>query len=177
MSNPLAQHSAQLDWATMSEINNSHFVIERSYNGREFTPIDRVAGSGNSNEVLMYSYTDNTIAANQNVVYYRLHQFDFDGVSEYTEIRKVELNGDITVDLVNVYPNPFKNEVYISTDKLRANTCILTLVSINGTEVMQLEVNNNLELQKLDMADLRVGIYILNITTEMSNQNFRIIKN
>jgi hypothetical protein len=48
---------------------------------------------------------------------------------------------------------------------------------MNGAEVMHLEVNDNLELQKLDMTELSDGIYILNITTERASQNFRIIKN
>ncbi|MDA8886677.1 multicopper oxidase domain-containing protein [Bacteroidia bacterium] len=85
------------------------------------------------------------------------------------------LNTGLVSKGLNIYPNPFKNEVYISTNNL--HSYILTVSSMNGAEIMQLEVSDHLELQKLDMADLSAGIYILNINTEASSQNFRIIKN
>jgi hypothetical protein len=174
---PLPNHNAKLVWATASEINNSHFVIERSYDGKAFEAIGIVEGNGNSNEVLVYNYLDHTIEANQNTVYYRLHQFDFDGEAEYTGVRRVDFSLDLNLDLINVYPNPFRNEVFIATNNLETDSYILTVTSMNGTEVMKLEVNDNLDLQKLDMSDLRTGVYILNITTAASSQNYRIIKN
>ena len=174
---PIANHEAKLDWATASEMNNSHFNVERSYDGKNFEAIDRVEGHGNSNEVLVYNYIDNTIEASQNTVYYRLHQFDFDGQSEYTIVRRVDFSLDLNLDLINVYPNPFRNEVFISTNNLETESYTITVTAMNGAEVMKLEVTDNLELQRLDMTELSDGIYILNITTESVSQNFRIIKN
>jgi hypothetical protein len=43
-----AKHNVILNWATVSEINNSHFEIERSYNGRTFERVGEVNGNGNS---------------------------------------------------------------------------------------------------------------------------------
>jgi predicted outer membrane repeat protein len=174
---PIADHDAKLEWATASETNNSHFVIERSYDGRNFEEIDRVEGHGNSNEVLVYNYIDNTIDAIQNTVYYRLHQFDFDGESEYTVVRDVNFNQLNGLNNVTIFPNPFRNEVFISTNNLEANSYTVSVTAMNGAEVMHLEVNDNLELQKLDMTELSDGMYILNIITERASQNFRIIKN
>jgi hypothetical protein len=174
---PLADHDAKLEWATASETNNSHFVIERSYDGKNFEAIDRVEGHGNSNEVLVYNYIDNTIDAIQNTVYYRLHQFDFDGESERTVVRDVNFNQLNGLNNVTIFPNPFRNEVFISTNNLEANSYTVSLTAMNGAEVMHLEVNDNLELQKLDMTELSDGMYILNIITENASQNFRIIKN
>jgi len=57
-----AHTTAELTWATASEIDNSHFVIERSYDGEHFEEVARVEGNGNSSEVLHYAYTDTHIA-------------------------------------------------------------------------------------------------------------------
>lgn len=45
----LEHHQAQLNWATATEINNSHFKIERSYDGYTFGPLGRIEGNGNTN--------------------------------------------------------------------------------------------------------------------------------
>ena len=41
--NAVANHHTDLHWSTASEINNSHFEIERSYDGRNFEAIGEVA--------------------------------------------------------------------------------------------------------------------------------------
>jgi len=64
----MAHTTAELNWATASETDNSHFVIERSYDAQSFEAIDRVEGNGTSSEVLHYDYTDRTIAKGTKVV-------------------------------------------------------------------------------------------------------------
>ena len=39
-----ANHTAQLDWVTASELNNSHFILERSYNAIDFEQVALVQG-------------------------------------------------------------------------------------------------------------------------------------
>ncbi len=72
--------SAELRWSTLSETNNSHFVIERSGDGFVYETIGLVSGSGNSNAPVDYSFLDRNFSGD--VVYYRLTQVDFDGKSE-----------------------------------------------------------------------------------------------
>ena len=57
-----ANHHADLHWATASEINNSHFEIERSYDGKTFESVGEVAGNGNSQHQIAYSYLDEDIS-------------------------------------------------------------------------------------------------------------------
>lgn len=73
-----------LVWSTATEINNSHFELERSVNGQEFSTIATVQGAGNSNQVLNYSVTDEQPAKGIN--YYRLKQTDFNGDYSYSKI-------------------------------------------------------------------------------------------
>jgi hypothetical protein len=39
---------------TSHEINSTYFVVERSRNGKDFTPVDFLAGQGSSCEVKTY---------------------------------------------------------------------------------------------------------------------------
>lgn len=72
-----------LQWVTASEINNSHFIIERSDDAMNWIFAARVpslANGGNSNIELLYAWSDTELFSAS--VYYRLTQTDFDGNSE-----------------------------------------------------------------------------------------------
>lgn len=72
-----------LNWTTASEVNNSHFEIEKSDNGIDFYTVSTVQGNGNSSEVIDYSFID---SENEGNAYYRLKQFDFDGTFAYSHV-------------------------------------------------------------------------------------------
>jgi hypothetical protein len=59
--------SALLEWQTASERNNSHFEIEHSVNGIEFT-VDEpyVQGAGNSHLISEYAFLHNEVAQGDN---------------------------------------------------------------------------------------------------------------
>jgi uncharacterized repeat protein (TIGR02543 family) len=80
-----------LEWVTASEINNDYFTLEKSHNGYDWTVLATVEGSGNSTSSIHYNYEDRQPF--QGISYYRLKQTDFDGNSEYFNIRSVELGG------------------------------------------------------------------------------------
>lgn len=64
-------------WATASENNSSHFILERSTDGLEWRTIETVTAAGNSTEKLIYNSIDASYPATLN--YYRLLQYDIDG--------------------------------------------------------------------------------------------------
>jgi hypothetical protein len=66
-----------LKWATASEQNSSHFVIERSNDGVIWDYVNTVLSSVNSTEKINYTFVDNDYENTLN--YYRLVQFDMDG--------------------------------------------------------------------------------------------------
>ena len=74
-----------INWKTASEINNSHFEVERSLDGLSFHKIGQINGAGNSNTVMAYEFVDMNAAINaQSSIYYRIKQIDFDGKFEYS---------------------------------------------------------------------------------------------
>ena len=79
---------------------------------------------------------------------------------------------DIVIDdaeqiTVNVYPNPVKNEVSVSSN---LNIDALNLYNISGQMIKQSKGN------KLQVSDLRSGVYILSIQVKDAVINKRIIK-
>ncbi len=66
-----------LNWQTVNEQNNAHFILNRSINGKDFSYLTRVEGNGSSNNVKHYNYTDKNPFTGTN--YYQLEQIDKDG--------------------------------------------------------------------------------------------------
>ncbi len=94
--------SINLFWSTATELNNSHFEIERSNDGRNFQSIGKVEGHGNSSEVKVYDFYDEKPMNGKN--YYRLKQIDFDGTFEYSYVILEEVKRKETI--LELFPNP-----------------------------------------------------------------------
>jgi hypothetical protein len=73
-------NSNMLYWSTASEHNTSHFIIEKSVDGFKWNGIGQVQSAGNSTQKLDYSLED--VDVSQVINYYRLHQYDIDGVND-----------------------------------------------------------------------------------------------
>jgi hypothetical protein len=96
-----------LKWATASEQNSSHFIIEKSKDGENWREIATKSAVGNSTEKLNYYYLDNI---NEFILhYYRLVQYDIDGKFEI--YGPIALDNTIKVKKVVKYVNLMGQEV------------------------------------------------------------------
>ncbi len=143
---------AILDWQTASEQNNSHFEIERSFNGVDFEKVGIVEGAGSTFSESNYQFSD-YIENNSgfvDLVYYRLKQVDFDGKFDYSEIRK--LSNDIdAIQTFSVWPNP--TNLGIVQFSVAGNYSIFNL---QGVLLKQIQNES-----KLDVSDFKAGTYII----------------
>ncbi|HSZ25889.1 MAG TPA: family 16 glycosylhydrolase, partial [Cytophagaceae bacterium] len=99
---PSIHHSATLTWSTAQELNNSYFIVEKSYDDSTFYPIGTVAGKGNSSSITVYSIIDTSSAAS--FAYYRLKQVDINGNFQYSKV--ITLSYPQEPNEVMLYPNP-----------------------------------------------------------------------
>lgn len=167
-------HDAKLDWATASELNNSHFEVQRSFDGYNFTTIDEVKGNGTSHSLINYSYVDETIPTHQNIVYYRLNQVDYNGESELSDIRLVQFEGFSNAPLV-VYPNPTKSETTILLGD-NVSQGEYTITDLAGKQWMADIVRAGSKSIELDFSNLPAGVYIATLNTENDSKHVRIVK-
>jgi hypothetical protein len=164
-----------LDWKTATEINNDYFLLERSTDGKDWKAIERFNGAGNSNNIKSYGHVD--AKPYYGISYYRLKQVDFDGEFSYSKMKAVHIRESIEV---NVYPNPFHNnlnfDVYAEMDSEITIEVYNILGSLSKTKRLNLvEGNNSL---KVDFSELIQGSYIVKLTNGNSFQeHFKITKN
>lgn len=103
------ENAVNIDWITLSEINNDYFTIEKSDDAVNFMPIQNVDGAGNSNEKIDYKIIDNN--PYEGINYYRLTQTDFNGIEKYYSIISVNYNllQNLGESKISVSPNPVYN--------------------------------------------------------------------
>ncbi|MGB1218133.1 MAG: hypothetical protein ACPG5P_09660, partial [Saprospiraceae bacterium] len=107
-----------LKWETATEENNSHFIIEKSTDGREFFEIGQVDGAGNSTEKIRYSFEDGDLDVENS--YYRLKQVDFDEGYDYSSIEVIKINSKSKclnpLGRGLLYPNPNSGKFVFSIE-------------------------------------------------------------
>ncbi|MRX46898.1 T9SS type A sorting domain-containing protein [Pedobacter puniceum] len=154
-------NEAVLNWKTSSEANNSHFIIQRSYDGKTFEDIARVSGAGNSNTINNYTYADvnlNKANSSDNVIYYRLKQVDFDEKSSYSKIISIKLN---TTTIV-VSPNPAKDSIFINlAEAVKVHEVKIT--NMAGQTVLKTKIRNS---DYINVSSLAAGTYVLTISKD-----------
>ena len=93
-------------WTTSTEINLSHFNVQRSLNGVTFETVGTVKSKGAGK----YSLTPNpsTPLKMGATYYFRLEVVDKNGSKTYSDIRKININ-----EYIKVYPNPTKGNINI----------------------------------------------------------------
>ena len=171
-----ANHHADLHWATASEINNSHFEIERSYDGKTFESVGEVAGNGNSQHQIAYSYLDEGISLMENTVFYRLKQVDFDGASEYSDIRVVRFDELRNGIQLSAYPNPVTNELSLLVSLIKREAYQIGVTNLQGSKVHHENHIFTNGIHKLNTSEWNSGMYILQVATDQGTQHVKVIK-
>ena len=80
-----------LDWSSSMEKNVSHFAIERSVDGTDYTDIAIIFTEGDSSGDRAYRFADALKKVHAQVIYYRLRMVDLDQKYEYSPVRNVQL--------------------------------------------------------------------------------------
>ena len=170
------QHTAMLRWTTATEINNNRFDIERSYDGRTFEVVGDVAGNGNSQHQIDYSYTDASVSKVQKTVYYRLKQVDFDGAYEYSDIRVVRFDAVGNDMQLVAYPNPMNNELNVMVGLTNGESYQLEVTNLQGKLVHQENHTYDNGIHKLNTSEWNSGMYIVRVATKHATKHMKVVK-
>jgi hypothetical protein len=160
----------ELNWTTVTEINNQMFEIQRQTGENEFFTIGYVEGHGTTTQTQNYSYIDKSVSAGH--YSYRLKQIDFDGRYEYSDVVEVEVL-PTGFTLQQNYPNPFNPSTSIKYSIPEAGNIKLAVYNLIGEEVAVL-VNGVVQAGQyeitFDASNLTSGIYLYKLQTATSTE-------
>ena len=163
-----------LKWSTSMEKDFSHFLVQRSVDGRRYENIGIVFSNdnGTSNK---YQFVDETVNPS-GVVYYRLMTVDINEEAKLSPVRLVNFGTSKSVN-VQVYPNPVVSEVRVSIPASWQNSKVsYRLFESNGKEVLQVARANANQTEVLPMNSLKAGLYILTITSGNQTITKQVLK-
>ncbi len=165
---------AVLKWVTASESNNDYFEIQKSMNGKDFSVLGNVEGSGNSSKRIDYTFTDKNL--NSGLNYYRLKQVDYDGTTTLSNV--ILLNAVVNSEGFKIYPNPTKDIINIFSMAEWNNEVFVQVSDLFGREVLNKKYpyKNKAENLQLDLYNLTSGTYLLKIHTGAEAHSFRVVK-
>ncbi len=108
-------NNVNLNWSTVSELNNSGFDIERKeVASSTWNKVGFVNGNGTSNASHSYTYSDNNLSTGK--YNFRLKQIDFNGNYEYFNLAgEVQIGVPVKFELSQNYPNPFNPTTKLNT--------------------------------------------------------------
>jgi hypothetical protein len=159
-----------LRWVTASEVNNDKFAVERSTDGINFEIIGWVKGNGTTTQTHYYEFVDENPMKGSN--YYRLNQFDFNGVNEYSKVILLESDNTKHLRIANLYPNPTAAGVNYSVFALYETNGSVAVIDMLGQVVYTSHLHFDLgdNLLYFDASNLNAGAYMLMIKDDEDNK-------
>jgi len=135
-----------------------------------------VAGNGNSQHLIRYSYTDQAISPSENTAFYRLKQVDFNGAFEYSDIRVVRFD-QIGEDMyLKAYPNPFFDEVILMVSLPQGEDYSLEITDLKGAIVHQSNHTFTSGVHTLDLATRNKGVYVIEVVSKKGLEHVKVMK-
>ncbi len=141
-------NAAQLQWMVAGEMNVQEYVVEKSLNGKDFSPIGNVVAAGKDK----YTFAD---AKLQNgTSYYRIKSLDKDGKFKYSAIKSINHAGSGKIDYV-IYPNPTQGNLFI---KDLTGTNNISVIDATG-KVVYSKLNVTNAGVNINLSNLSKGLY------------------
>jgi Secretion system C-terminal sorting domain len=173
-----SNNKVDLKWSTASEMNVSHFGIERSIDGSNFSDAGTVFAYGNTTVESDYMFADNISNVQSSVIYYRLRSVDVDGKTQYSEIRIIRNNKQVNNSIViATYPNPVTNELRITIPANWQNKkAVYEIITLNGQVIKKNETANSSQTETVNVSNLASGIYFVRVNCEGQTAQQKIVK-
>lgn len=150
------QNDALLKWSTATEIDNDHFEIEHSIDGKDFSTIAHVMAGGSSNTKQEYSYTHQNLTAAKH--FYRIVDVDKSGNKRFSQIISLSVEGKVALQ---IFPNPVTSFITVTASSLLQGS-EFTVSSLTG----QLVLRGLITQQQIDVNKLLPGQYLFSVKTK-----------
>jgi len=159
-----ADRAVLLNWVINTEYKSSHFVVERSIDGIDFTTLTEETASGELiYQPVNYQLMDENPVLGRN--FYRIKQVFADGTYRYTEVKEIFF--DVDLNAFVLYPNPTDDRVFVNLREFvgrSANIQIYNALGVLMDRQIIDELNN--DPIEFDVVQYPSGQYIITVKVE-----------
>ncbi|MCI4671551.1 MAG: lamin tail domain-containing protein [Bacteroidia bacterium] len=153
----IEDRNVRLSWETTLEINNSHFILERSQDNRHFDAITEIPAIGTEKGAYQYLDTRPNIGKN----YYRLIQVDFDGSTSTSHTIEVNLLETGVAGVWAVYPNPSNGFINFDMQLPETAQVRFNIINVQG-QLVKTETamySKGQQSHRMNTSSLAAGFY------------------
>ncbi len=149
-----------LNWSTASENNSDYFSVEKTADGVNWNEVAKVQSAGNTSQLTNYTAEDPS--RQNNPVYYRLKQVDFNGDSKVYS--PISLDCENNPAAINLYPNPSKGSFSVALNGLSGKISIV-LASSEGKIMERKQINAATDSGLVEFVEnqLHAGVYFVTV--------------
>lgn len=154
-----AKNETQLQWRASSTDENEYFVVEKSNDGRKFSPIATVQVKG----VGEYSYSFKDVTGGK--TFYRLKLVDVTGRTTHSQIVFVQGTINSTGLIQKVYPVPARETINTQLLSTKDENATLIITDMSGRTLVAkvYALSQGINNCAVDIQKLTAGMYILKI--------------
>jgi hypothetical protein len=148
-----------ISWKTATELNSSHFIVERSTDGKDWIAIGTIQAAGNVSIEQSYSFTD--AAPADGINYYRLRIVDIDNSYKLSLIKTASFKA---TDLVMITsPNPATSFLNINVSTPGNQPYRLRLVNRSGQVVYDQKQTASTKRLQVNVSNFAEGTYFVEV--------------
>ena len=161
----------ELTWTTSQEKNHESFIIERSFDGKDFKTIGTVKSQGASSVEKVYHFTDDNPLS---ISYYRLKMQDVNGTEQVSKTVAVNRNDSKTY-VLECYPSVVHDKITVLY--AASENALLTVTNLLGQVVLKKDLTASLSPNAfdLDLSNLSKGLYLLRLDNNQTHLLKKII--
>jgi len=163
-------------WVTESEAGVDSFILERSTNGFDFSPIHKQVALNRPGQN-QYNFNDNSFPAGD--LYYRLKMMDQNGQFKYSEIVKITNNLVTASSQLFVIPNPVLSTFSLQGNFAEREQIQIIVTDASGRRVSAFEETVNAGLNNIPISHLQKlqpGIYFIEAKGTNTNRKTKFLK-
>lgn len=172
----IVNKKAQIKWSVDDNETGSHFNLQRSTDGRNFTSAATVMNTSKAG-LESYTYTDNMDL--NGTVYYRLMMTNRDGSSKYSNIIMLKA-GEVASNELTLMQNPVSNTLNFTYNTPKTGTYTVTIYNAAGLKLFASKINCQPGVNSVSLpidAKMAKGVYIMEVSGNTERAVKQILKN
>lgn len=163
----ISDQQAEVTWSTLPEYQCASFDLELSENGRDFSFFGNTAGQGSAIGLTNYNNRPNNLK--KDLYFFRLKVNHVDGSFFYSDIVVLQRR-QTDLDIINIFPNPFINNIGFTFNNVIDETITVNLYEASGKLVYTETGKFSGIYKEIETNSFAKGVYFLQIT--VGNKQF-----
>jgi hypothetical protein len=165
-------NNANVSWSINKDQPVKHYELERSFDGVNFTSIQKYESTQSQYE--NGEYNDVNIGLSHSVVFYRLKVVPQIGLASYSVIRQVVFTNK--TDDVIVYPSPTTGVINVTKLGQDNDITYVNVIDVTGKVLIHHQNATDQSNISIDIEHFAPGVYFIEVVNDQKSQKFKIVK-